>query len=103
MRGRRIDPGEGEVFIYPDMARQRATFSLPSILAIVTAIVSFNVGAIPGLILAAIAFLLGVLGIVMAMSSRTRGGMLSILAIFLSFGGVIAAIVRAVGWAVGAG
>lgn len=80
------------------MSDRKAAFSIPSLLAIVAAILSFNVGAIGGLLLAAVAFILGSLGIVLALSPRTRGGGLSILAVILSFIGVIAAIIKAIMW-----
>ena len=80
------------------MASNKASFSIISILAIIAAILSFNVGAIGGLLLAAVAFIFGVLGVVLALSPKTRGGGLSILAVILSFIGVIAAIIKAIGW-----
>lgn len=80
------------------MSDRKTAFSIPSLLAIVAAILSFNVGAIGGLLLAAVAFILGSLGIVLALSPRTRGGGLSILAVILSFIGVIAAIIKAIMW-----
>lgn len=82
------------------MATNKTSFSIVSILAIITAILSFKVNAILGLILAAVAFIFGAFGIILAMSSKTRGGGLSILAVILSFIGVIAAIVKAVMWIV---
>lgn len=81
-----------------DLITKKASFSIPSILAIIAAIVSFKFGAILGLLLAAMAFIFGALGIVMALSPKTRGGGLSIAAIILSFIGVIAAIVKAIMW-----
>ncbi|MDP4624471.1 MAG: hypothetical protein NWT08_04945 [Akkermansiaceae bacterium] len=80
------------------MSEKKASFSIPSLLAIVAAILSFNVGAIGGLLLAAVAFIFGALGIVLALSPKTRGGGLSILAVLLSFIGVIAAIIKAIMW-----
>lgn len=80
------------------MSEGKVSFSIPSLLAIVAAILSFNVGAIFGLLLAAVAFIFGVLGIVLALAPRTRGGGLSILAVVLSFGGVIAALVKGIMW-----
>ncbi len=80
------------------MATGKASFSIPSILAIIAAILSFKVGAIGGLLLAAVAFIFGAIGLVLALSPKTRGGGLSILAVVLSFIGVIAAIVKAVMW-----
>lgn len=80
------------------MNANKASFSITSILAIVAAILSFQVGAILGLLLAAVAFILGVFGVIMALSPKTRGGGLSILAVILSFIGVIAAIIKAIMW-----
>lgn len=80
------------------MATSKASFSIASILAIIAAILSFNVGAILGLLLAAAAFIFGALGLVLALSPGTRGGMLSILAVILSLIGVVAAIVKAIMW-----
>ncbi|MGJ8642007.1 MAG: hypothetical protein ACSHX9_01255 [Luteolibacter sp.] len=80
------------------MSEKRASFSIPSLLAILSAILSFNVGAIIGLLLAALAFIFGALGILLAFSPKTRGGGISILAVVLSFIGVIAAIIKAIMW-----
>ena len=80
------------------MSENKTAFSIPSILAIIAAILSFNFGAILGLVFAALALIFGVLGIVLALSPRTRGGAISILAIILSVFGVIAAIIKAIIW-----
>lgn len=80
------------------MNKESASFSIPSLLAILAAILSFNVGAILGLLLAALAFIFGVLGVMLAFSPKTRGGAISILAVVLSFIGVIAAIIKAIMW-----
>ena len=80
------------------MKTSKTTFSIASILAIIAAILSFNVGAISGLLLAAVAFIFGAIGLVLALSPGTRGGMLSIMAVILSLAGVIAAIVKAIMW-----
>ncbi len=80
------------------MASNKASFSIVSILAIIAAILSFQVGAIGGLLLAAVAFIFGAIGLVLALSPSKRGGGLSILAVILSFIGVIAAIVKAIMW-----
>ena len=80
------------------MATSKASFSIASILAIILAILSFKVGAILGLLLAAGALLFGVVGLVLALSPDTRGGMLSMLAVVMSLIGVIAAIVKAIMW-----
>lgn len=80
------------------MESSKASFSITSILAIIAAILSFKFGAILGLIMAALAFVFGVLGLLLALSPKTRGGSLSILAVILSFVGVIAAIIKALMW-----
>lgn len=80
------------------MARSKASFSIPSILAIIAAILSFKFGAILGLIMAAVAFIFGAFGIILALMPNTRGGGISIMAVILSFIGVIAAIIKAVMW-----
>lgn len=82
------------------MKTSKASFSVVSIAAIIAAILSFNAGAILGLILAALAFIFGSIGIMLALMPDTRGGGLSILAVILSFVGVIAAIVKAIIWIV---
>ena len=80
------------------MKASKASFSISSIVAIIAAILSFNVSAIPGLLLAAVAFIFGAIGMILALMPGTRGGFLSIMAVILSFIGVIAAIIKAVMW-----
>ena len=80
------------------MSENKASFSIPSILAILGAILSFNVGAILGLVFAALALGFGALGIFLALAPDRRGGGLSILAVVLSVIGVIAAIIKAIMW-----
>ena len=80
------------------MESSKASFSVASIVAIIAAILSFNFGAILGLVMAALALIFGVIGLILALKPDTRGGGLSILAVILSFVGVIAAIIKAVIW-----
>lgn len=80
------------------METKKASFSIPSLLAIAAAIGSFFTGAFWGLILAALAAIFGVIGILLAVSPKTRGGFISIIAVVLSFIGVIAAIIKFIGW-----
>lgn len=80
------------------MESSKASFSIASIVAIIAAILSFKFGAILGLIMAALALVFGLLGIVLALMPNTRGGALSIFAVILSFVGVIAAIIKAIMW-----
>jgi len=70
--------------------------SKTSIIAIVAAILSFFVTALPGFILAGIAFLFGILGGIKAMSDKVRGGLMSIMAILGGVLGVIAALMKAI-------
>jgi hypothetical protein len=71
-------------------------FSLPSILAVIAAIVSFKAGAFLGTLLAIAAIVLGVLGALLALSPRVRGGMISILSIVAGVIGIIAAVFKLV-------
>lgn len=75
-------------------ASRRATFSLPSILAIVCALGSFFTGAGLGLLLCILAIVFGVLGAILALLPGTRGGLMSIVSIVLAVIGVIVALVR---------
>ena len=71
-----------------------ASFSIPSILAIVCAIVSFPMGAGLGVVLAVAAIILGAIGAGLAMKSDVRGGVISLLAIFAGFAGIVAAAIK---------
>lgn len=72
----------------------RAKFSIPSILAIVAAIVSLMVTAGWGLFLALAAVVLGVIGFALAMSPRVRGGVVSVLSMIAGGAGVVIALLR---------
>ena len=80
-----------------------ATFSVTSIIAIAAAIGSFMTGAFFGLILAGIAIVFGIFGVLKALSPAVRGGIASTLAIIAGAVGVIAALVKAVMWILGSG
>ena len=71
-------------------------FSLPSSLAVVAAIVSFKAGAFLGTLLAIAAIVLGLIGALLAISPRVRGGMISILSIVAGVIGIIAAVFKLV-------
>ena len=73
-------------------------FSIPSILAIIAAVVSFMTGAFWGLILAITAVVLGAIGVMLAFSSTTRGGVMSTLAILAGLLGLVAAVIKAIAW-----
>jgi hypothetical protein len=76
----------------------KAKFSIPSIIALVAAVLSFTTGAIAGLVLAVIAIFFGLLGVMLSFSSRKRGGIVSTLSLLAGFLGIIAAVIKAVMW-----
>ena len=71
-------------------------FSAPSIVAVLCAVASFFFGATLGFLLAIVAIVAGVIGVLMALSPRVRGGMASIIAILAGVVGILAAIVKIV-------
>jgi hypothetical protein len=75
-----------------------AKFSIPSIIALVAAILSFTTGAVAGLVLALIAIFFGLVGVMLSFSSRTRGGIMSTLSLLAGFLGIIAAVIKAIAW-----
>ena len=77
-----------------------AKFSIPSIIALVAAVLSFMTGAVAGLVLAIIAIFFGLIGVLMSFSSRTRGGIVSTMSLLAGFIGIIAAVIKAVAWIV---
>jgi len=79
-------------------ATTRATFSLPSILAIVAAIGSFASGALWGFVLGMAAVILGVIGVIIAFAPGVRGGFVSTFAVIAGILGFIAAVVKGVAW-----
>lgn len=76
----------------------RASFSIPSIIALLAAIGSFMNGAILGMVLAVIAIVFGILGVVLSLAPAKRGGMISTLGIGAGVIGIIAAVIKAVMW-----
>ena len=76
----------------------RAAFSVPSILSVIAAIVSFKMGVFFGLFLAAVAIVLGILGLLLSLSPKTRGGFFSILGVLGGAAGIIAAVIKAILW-----
>jgi hypothetical protein len=76
----------------------RASFSIPSIIALLAAIGSFMNGAILGMILAVIAIVFGILGVVMSLAPAKRGGVISTFGIGAGVIGIIAAVIKAVMW-----
>jgi hypothetical protein len=80
-----------------------AEFSIPSIIAVVAAILSFFVPAFWGFVLALVAILFGLIGVVLAFSPRVRGGLASIISMMAGFLGILVALVKTVGWLLGGG
>ena len=79
-------------------ASGRAKFSIPSIIAIIAAFLSFTTGAIFGMILAIVAIIFGVFGMILALSPKVRGGIVSIFSLVAGLIGIIAAVFKALGW-----
>ncbi len=77
---------------------RRASFSIPSIIALLAAIGSFMNGAILGMILAVIAIVFGILGVVLSLAPAKRGGVISTFGIGAGVIGIIAAVIKAVMW-----
>jgi hypothetical protein len=76
----------------------RVKFTIPSIIALVAAILSFMTGAVAGLILAIIAICFGLLGVLLSFSSRRRGGVVSTFSLLAGFVGIVAAVIKAIAW-----
>ena len=72
----------------------RPAFSVPSLLAVIAAAVSFKAGAVFGVIMAIVAILLGVLGMLLALSPRTRGGIVSLISIVAGVFAIAAAALK---------
>ncbi len=70
--------------------------SLPAILAIVCAMTSFLAGAFWGFILALLAIVFGLIGVLVALAPRRRGGVASILSILAGAFGIVAALFKIV-------
>jgi hypothetical protein len=75
----------------------RPSFSIPSILAIIAAVLSFRFGATLGLLLAIAAIVLGILGLLLSLSPRVRGGIVSVIGVVAGLIGIIAAIIKLIG------
>ena len=81
----------------------KAAFSIPSILAVVAAIFSFKVGAFFGFVLAGIAILMGIIGVLLSLSPSKRGGVFSVIGVLGGAIGIIAAVVKTIFWIANAG
>ena len=74
--------------------RQRPAFSIPSILAVISAIISFRSGAFGGVVFAIAAIVLGAIGMLLAFLPGKRGGIVSVISIVAGLIGIIAAIFK---------
>jgi hypothetical protein len=77
-------------------AKSARSFSVASVLAVVCAAATFVVGAGAQFTLAIIAIILGVIGLILALSPKTRGGFASIFAILVAIVAVGVAITRGI-------
>lgn len=75
-------------------ANRRAGFSIPAIIAVIAAIWSFIAGPAGGLVLAAVAIMFGVLGVIMSLSPNVRGGFISILSMMAGSVAIILALMK---------
>ena len=83
--------------LFPDSARdyrRDPKFSVPAIIGIIAAVGSFFTGAFLGMILAIVAIIAGLIGVVLALSPRVRGGMISLVSIVAGLIGIIAAVFK---------
>ena len=71
-------------------------FSIPSIIAIICAIASFMAGAGIGFVLAIVAIVAGLIGVLLSLSPRVRGGMISIFSVVAGVIGIVAAVFKLV-------
>jgi hypothetical protein len=76
----------------------RASFSIPSIIALLAAVGSFMNGAILGMILAGVAIVFGILGVILSLAPSKRGGVISTFGIGAGVIGIIAAVIKAMMW-----
>ena len=76
----------------------RASFSIPSILSVLAAIGSFTSGAFFGMVLAAVAVIFGIIGVLLSLAPAKRGGVISTFGVVAGALGVIAAVIKAVLW-----
>lgn len=71
-----------------------ASFSIFSILALISAILSFVFGAALGFVFAGVAIVCGLIGLILAVRARTRGGFISVFAVIAGLLGIAAAVIK---------
>jgi hypothetical protein len=87
------------ILSYMETGQTKAHFSLPSIIAIAAAVASFFVGAGGGFILALVAIVFGIFGVLLSMAPSVRGGFISVLAFVAGAIGIVVAVIKALAWA----
>jgi hypothetical protein len=78
------------------IAQNKPHFSIPSIIALGAAIASFFVKPGTGVLLAIIAIIFGVIGVLLSFAPSIRGGLMSFLSLFIAAIGIVVAIIREV-------
>jgi hypothetical protein len=81
--------------LFPDDARdyrRDPKFSAPAIVAVLAAVGSLWIRGFGGILLAIVAILAGVIGMLLAMSSRVRGGVVSMISIVAGLIGIIVGV-----------
>lgn len=73
---------------------RKAEFSIASVVAIVSAVISFFLSAGWGILLAGIAIIAGVVGFIMAIAPGVRGGIASVFSILAGGAGVVVALIK---------
>jgi hypothetical protein len=77
---------------------RKAKFSVPSLIAIVAALLSFTTGAFWGFVLAVVAIVSGLIGVALSLSPTVRGGLISAFSLMAGSIGLIAALIKALRW-----
>lgn len=81
------------------MSEQKASFSIPSLIALAASVLIFVVhNGFLVFLLAGVAIVFGILGIILSLSPRVRGGIVSFLGIGAGLIGVIIAVVKLIQW-----
>jgi len=80
----------------PTPGKAGQTYSIASIIAIVAAIATFFVGAGAQFFIAIIAIIFGVIGMILALSPKVRGGIASTIAVIIALIAVVVAILRGI-------
>jgi len=81
-----------------DSQKTTQTFSKLSMIALISAVLTFALGNVLGFIFAGCAFVFGILGMIRALSEKKRGGIVSFFSTFAGLIGIIAGIVKGVLW-----